>query len=146
VQRQHCQLLLVAAVAGDLAALAEQDEVVGTVPVLDDVQTLVDFASEGGRAQVATEKDRPARLAELGQCLVGGMLQVVAGEAPQDRLGLGRAFAQGCGQLDQLVVLLADQLPSDRLRQNGCSLFGAKQIYYQPFVFKQLFVLTGAFS
>src|SRR6266540_3369707 len=43
-QAQHRQFLLVAAVGGDVAALAEEDDAVGPVPRLDHVQALVDFA------------------------------------------------------------------------------------------------------
>jgi len=42
-QAQHGRLLLVAAVGGDVAALAIEDHAVGAVPGLHDVQTLVDL-------------------------------------------------------------------------------------------------------
>jgi hypothetical protein len=60
------QLLIISAIAGDFTAFAKQDEVVGTVPVLNDIQTFVDFTSECRKAQVATEKNCTARFAELG--------------------------------------------------------------------------------
>ena len=60
------------------------------VPSLDGVEALVDLTSHRQAVQVAGEEDRLHGPAELGQCLVGRMLHVVAGERyPQDRLGFG---------------------------------------------------------
>jgi hypothetical protein len=39
VERQHCQLLILAAIGGDFAAFAKQNEVVHAIPMLDDIQT-----------------------------------------------------------------------------------------------------------
>lgn len=50
------------------------------------------------------------------------MLRSGAGEAAQDLLGLGGAQLQRGGELDHLVVLLGDQLPPDRPRQNRVEL------------------------
>jgi hypothetical protein len=44
VQGEYRELLLVAAVAGKLAALAEEDDVVDVVPAFDDLQAGVDLA------------------------------------------------------------------------------------------------------
>jgi hypothetical protein len=46
VEEEHGDLLLVATVAGELAALAEEDDVVDAVPALDDVQAGIDLALE----------------------------------------------------------------------------------------------------
>ena len=46
VQGEHPELLLVAAVGRELAALAEEDDVVDAVPAFDDVQAGVDLALE----------------------------------------------------------------------------------------------------
>jgi len=43
VQRQHREFVLVTAVAGELTALAEEDDVVDAVPPFDDVQPGVDL-------------------------------------------------------------------------------------------------------
>ena len=51
---------------------------------------------------------------EFFEGCVGGMLGTSAGEAPEDLLGLGGAEPEGGGVLDELVVLVLDQLPSDR--------------------------------
>lgn len=45
MQTEHPDLLIVDSVGGHLSALAEVDEVVDVVPVLDDVQALVDLAA-----------------------------------------------------------------------------------------------------
>ena len=46
MQTEHPDLLIVDPVGGHLAALAEEDEVVDVIPVLDDVETLVDLAAQ----------------------------------------------------------------------------------------------------
>ena len=68
--------------------------------------------------QVAAQKDRLDGLSKLRQRLVCGVLHVLPGEAPQDRLGFCGSQAQCRRVLDDLVVLLPDQLPVDRPRQN----------------------------
>ena len=52
MQRQHRQLLILAAIGGDFAALAKENEVVHAVPMLDDVQILLDLAPQRQEAQV----------------------------------------------------------------------------------------------
>ena len=46
MERECCQFLLIQAVGREVAALAVEDETVGPVPVLDDVQSGVDLPSE----------------------------------------------------------------------------------------------------
>src|SRR5277367_3804573 len=75
-------------------------------PMLDDVQTFVDLTAERLAVQVPAQEDRLSGAAELGERLVGRVLDVVAGEAAQDRLGLGGAEAQSRRVLHHLVVLL----------------------------------------
>ena len=50
------------------------------------------------------------------------MLQVIAGKAPQDGLGLCCSQAEGCGILDHLIVLVFDQLPVNGLAQDGLQM------------------------
>jgi hypothetical protein len=45
VQAEHADLLILAPIAGELAASGEEHEVIGAVPVLDDVEPIVDFPS-----------------------------------------------------------------------------------------------------
>ena len=50
------QFLLVQPIAGDVTAFPVKDEAIGTVPVFDDVEPLIDLASEGFLMQIAAEK------------------------------------------------------------------------------------------
>lgn len=118
-QAQHGQFLLVAAVGGDVAAFAEEDDRVGAVPGLDDVKAFVDLALQVAVAQVAGQEDGALRAAGLGHGLVGGVDGVGLGEPPQDRLGGGGSGADRGGVLDHLVVLGGDQVPPDRPGQRG---------------------------
>ena len=52
MQRQRRQFLILAAIGGDFAALAKENEVVHAVPMLDDVQVLLDLAPQRQEAQV----------------------------------------------------------------------------------------------
>jgi hypothetical protein len=45
VQAEHADLLILAPVANQLAASGEEHEVIGTVPVLDDIEPIIDFPS-----------------------------------------------------------------------------------------------------
>jgi len=62
--------LLVAAVGRELAALAEEDDVVDAVPGLDQVQALVDLALQVAVAEVAGDEDRLLCAAEFEHRLV----------------------------------------------------------------------------
>jgi hypothetical protein len=63
MERENGQFLLVTAVAGQFAALAEEDDVVGAVPALDDVEPFLDLALEVAVAQVTDSylSDAPLR-------------------------------------------------------------------------------------
>src|SRR3546814_14121180 len=71
MSRQDRELLLIDAVSGDLAALAEENEPIGTVPVFNDIQAFMTFAAEGLLAQIPAQEDRLDRAAQLTQRLVG---------------------------------------------------------------------------
>ena len=43
MEREHADLLIVGSIRSHLAALAEVDEVVGAVPVLDDIEPFIYF-------------------------------------------------------------------------------------------------------
>jgi hypothetical protein len=45
VHRQHHQLLVVLPIGGDLAAVAKEDEIIGTISVLHDIEPLVNLAT-----------------------------------------------------------------------------------------------------
>ena len=89
VQRDHADLVVLAAIAGHLTVPGEEHEVCGAVTLLDDVQPLVDLAAQRFRTQVSAQKYGFDRLAELGERLVGRVLDVLSGETPQYGLGLG---------------------------------------------------------
>jgi hypothetical protein len=46
VKRQHSELLVLQVVGSDLTAFAVEDEAVGPVPGLDDVEAFLDFAPQ----------------------------------------------------------------------------------------------------
>ena len=52
MQRQHADLVVLAAVARELAMAGEENKIVGTVPLLNDVQTFVDLATQAFAVQV----------------------------------------------------------------------------------------------
>ena len=64
MKRKHTDLLVVCAVRGHLAPFAEEDEIVGAVPVFDDVEALVDlgvwqrFGTKWAIWSQATDADR----------------------------------------------------------------------------------------
>src|SRR5271154_4207819 len=74
----HC--LVVETVARHLAALAEEDETVGAVPGLNNVQSLMDLAPERLGGEIAAEEHRLRRLAKLGQGPIGRVLDIAARE------------------------------------------------------------------
>ena len=82
VQREHADLVVLAAIAGHLTAPGEEHEVCGAVPLLDDVQPLVDLAAQRFQTQVSAQNYGLDRLAELGERLVGRVLDVLSGETP----------------------------------------------------------------
>ncbi|MDH2387276.1 hypothetical protein QCN29_00435 [Streptomyces sp. HNM0663] len=73
MERKNGGFLLVAAVAGQFAALAEEDDVVGAVPALDDVQPFLDLALEVAVAQVAGDEDGLLGFADFQHGLVDGV-------------------------------------------------------------------------
>ena len=46
MKRQHSELLVLQVVSSDLTAFAVEDEAVGPVPSLDDVEAFLDFAPQ----------------------------------------------------------------------------------------------------
>ena len=72
-QGQYEELLLVAAVGLDVAALAVGEDAVRAVLGLDDVQAFLDLALQVAQAQVARDEDRLLRAADLEHRRVGGV-------------------------------------------------------------------------
>jgi hypothetical protein len=115
MQSEHADFVVLAAVARELAMTCKENEVVGAVPLLDDVQSFVDLAAQILAVQVTAQKDGLDSLAQFGEGPVSRMLDVVPGEAPQDGFRLGGAEPHRRHVLDHLIVLLADQIPVDWL-------------------------------
>jgi hypothetical protein len=80
VKGEHAHFLVVSAVGGHLAAFAKKDEVIGAVPVLDDVESFVDFTSQLKRSKIAAQEDGFCGFTELRECPVDGMLHIRTGE------------------------------------------------------------------
>jgi hypothetical protein len=107
MQTEHADLVILATIADHFAAAGKEDEVVGVVPLFDDVQTLVDLTAECLAVKVLAQEDGLDRPAEFRERLVGWVLNVAPDEATQDRFGLGGAEPDGRDIFDHLVVLLA---------------------------------------
>ena len=88
----------------------------------------MDFAAKRLVAQIPAQEDRLDRPAKLGQCLVGRVHHLGAGEAAQDRFRIGEPAVHGCGIFDHLVILLLDLIPVDSAGKNGKQVgqFGAE--------------------
>src|SRR5579885_1246220 len=114
VQGEHGDLLVFPVGAGEFAFLAVEQDGVGRVPVLDDLEAFVDFAAQGGVGEVVADEGGPHRPAEFLQGSVGGVLGTAPGEAAQYLFGFGGPQTQRGGVLDELVVLAGDELPVDR--------------------------------
>lgn len=111
MEREDRQLLIVAAVGRNLPTFAIEDKPVRTVPVFDDVQSLVNLTAKCLGMEILAQEDRFHRLAEFTQRLVGGMLRSGLAEPAQDRFRVGGTQAEGCRILDDLIILLANDVP-----------------------------------
>lgn len=99
-----------------------KDKPIGRVPILDDVQSFVDLLAQRLGLQILAEKDRLHGFAQFQQCLIGGMLEITARESAENRLGIRRSQAQGGRIFDDLIVLLANEIPIDSSGQHGVQL------------------------
>jgi len=93
MQREHTDFVVLPAVACHLASACEEHELGRAVPLLDNIQALIDFPAQRFVVQVASQEDGFDGLAEFGKCLIGGVLQVILGETPQDGFGFSRTKA-----------------------------------------------------
>jgi len=62
--------------------------------LLDDVQPFVELAAQRLAVKILAQKDSLDDFTEFGECPVGGVLDVIAGEPTQDRFRLRRAKPQ----------------------------------------------------
>ena len=98
--------------------MAKEDEVIGTVPILDDVQALLNRTPQPQAAEIPTEEDGPARVAQLDERPVGRMLDVMASKTPQNGFRLGGPQPQRRGLFHHGVVLRGDEVPADGTGQH----------------------------
>ena len=71
MQGEHADFVIFAAIADHFAATGEEDKIVGAIPLLDDVEALIDLAAQVFAVKVPAEEDGFDRLAEFGEGLVG---------------------------------------------------------------------------
>ena len=83
MERQHRHLLFFLAMRSDCAACPSKNEVIGAVPVLDDIESLLNLPSQLDKPEIAAQKDRPTGLAQFDKRLIGGVLEIGAREASQ---------------------------------------------------------------
>ncbi|WP_176726406.1 hypothetical protein [Streptomyces sp. OspMP-M43] len=88
VEGEHGHLLGLLVRPGQVAVLAVEEVLVRAVPVLQNLQALVDLLPEFDVGEVVADECRAHRPPEFLGRLVGGVLGATAGEAPQDLLGL----------------------------------------------------------
>src|SRR5438874_1854661 len=73
----------------------------------------MDLPTKLFRLKILTQKNGFDRFAQFCERLIGRMLDIIAGKAAQDRLGICRSQTQGCGIFDHLVIVVTDQFPID---------------------------------
>jgi hypothetical protein len=111
VQAQHPELLHLAAVGGELAALAEADVVVDAVVVLHHVEAGLGLALQVAVAEPAGQEDGALGAAGLEHRGVGGV-GGLGGEPAQQRLGGGGAQPDRGRVLHHQVVVVLDDVPA----------------------------------
>ena len=122
MQRQHRHLLVFSAIRSDFAPCANKNEVVGAVPVLDDIESLLNLTSQLSKPEIAAQEDRPTGLAQLDKRLIGGVLEIIAREASQDGVRLGGAQPSRRSVLHHVVVFLGHEVPVDGTPQYGVQI------------------------
>ena len=91
LQRQGDHFLLFSAIRGQFALTTITDEVIGRVPVLNDVESLVDLPLNLSRSKVIAEKDRLFSLPNFGKRFVRRMRHVVGVVPLENGFGLRSA-------------------------------------------------------
>lgn len=127
MEAEHAQPLILGPVAGELALPGEEDEVVGAVPVLDDVEPVVDLAARRLVVQVAAKEHGLAAFPSRAERLVGRVLNTGRPRVKrrEGRFGLGGAQPERGGVLHHLVALPLDQGPVDRPCQRVAEVWPA---------------------
>ena len=65
MQGEDRQCLVFPPIRGDIPAFAKEDEIIGAVPNLHDIETFVNLAAEFAEPERAAEKDGPACFAQF---------------------------------------------------------------------------------
>jgi len=63
MQGEHRSFLVFPPIGRNIPAFAKKDEIIGAVPILDDIEALVNLTAEFTEPEIAAEKDGPARFA-----------------------------------------------------------------------------------
>jgi hypothetical protein len=92
-QGEQGEVLIFSPIRRDIPAFSKEEELIRTVPRLDDIEPLVNLPAEFAQPQGATEEDGPARFAEFQEGAGGGMLAIVSCKTTQNRVGVRRAQA-----------------------------------------------------
>jgi hypothetical protein len=100
---QPDRFLLFSAIRGQFALTTIADEVISRVPVLNDVESLVDLPLNLSRSKVIAEKDRLFSLSNFGKRFVRRVRQIV-GVAQIDRNCSCAGVPPGCRAMEQDAV------------------------------------------
>ena len=118
MQREHADLMVLAAIARELAMASEENEIISAIPLLNDVQSFVYLPTHFFAMQISAQEYGLDGFAEFCEGFVRRMLNVVAGEPSQDGFRFGRAEPHRRHILDHLIIVLTDQFPVDRSAQH----------------------------
>ena len=71
MQRKHCDFLILVPIRRDIPPFAKENEIIGAIPIFDDVEPFVNLPAEFAQPEIAAEKDGPARFAQFQEGGVG---------------------------------------------------------------------------
>lgn len=103
---KNCHLLSIDIIASDITLIAVEDETIGAIPVLDDLQTIEDFTTQLNVMQVSAQENRFDGASEFREGSVSGMMNVMARKAFEDSFGLSYSKAQSSG----IFLVLTDSV------------------------------------
>jgi len=91
MEGEHRSFLIFSPIRREIPAFAKEDEIIRAVPILDDIEPLVNLPAEFAEPERAAEEDGPACFAQFQEGGVGGMLDMVPRQAAQHGVGVRRA-------------------------------------------------------
>jgi hypothetical protein len=89
--------LIVQAIRRDFAALAIPDKVIGTIPVLNDVEAFLNLLSERLRMEISAEEYGFAYFPQFQKRLEDGMFETAARKPAEDCLCICGSKPKGSG-------------------------------------------------